>query len=268
MRCNLCNSNNFSKILHIKELVMCDNCNLVFFLKQPKYKDIRKLYNNEFFSPSKYYKKLEKSDMKNFSIIFKEIKKYKKPGKMLDVGCSTGNMIDFARSNGWSVCGIEPNMKSVRECRKKGLKVSEKPFGEGVYPDNYFDWIHMGDVIEHVKNPIGMLRIANIKLKKDGILTLSTPDISKWLTRKFQIKPDEHIFYFDKKTISKALVKCGFRIVIIRNYAPYRNISAMAHSSTFKKKSSKFVFNIMSRLGDLIIRIPIKDELLVIAIKD
>ncbi len=268
MKCNICGGIRFDQALGVRDLARCRNCGLIFFRKQPSPGQIKKFYNTEIFSPAEYYKKMQKADKKNFSIVMGHVEKIKPAGKLLDVGCSTGNLMEFARSRGWSCYGIELNKKAVEECRRRKLNVKSEVLGRRTFSNSYFDWINLGDVIEHVKNPKELLRICNSKLKKDGVLTLSTPDISKWLARKFQIKPGEHIFYFDKKTIRMILEMSGFRISKISNYTPYRNISALAHSSTFNQTSKKAIFSSLGKMGDIVIRMPLNDELYVVAIKN
>ncbi len=268
MKCNLCDGNKFDQALGVKSLVLCKQCGLIFFRKQPTTSQIKKFYNTEIFSPAEYYKRMEKADKKNFSIVLKKVSKIKKRGKVLDVGCSTGNLLEMARKYGWSTFGLELNDKAVKECQRKKLNVKKKELNNGTFPNDHFDWINLGDVIEHVKDPKGLLRICNRKLKKGGVLTLSTPDISRWLARKFQIKPDEHIFYFSRGTIKLILEKTGFRIVQIKGYTPYRNLSALAHSSAFNQRPTKKVFSFLGKFGNLSIKMPLKDEVYVVAVKN
>ncbi|MFC2143112.1 class I SAM-dependent methyltransferase [Candidatus Aenigmatarchaeota archaeon] len=266
-KCNLCNSKDFEKTNLNKDLVICKNCGLIFFPNRPDQKRIVTLYNSGHFSPTEYYKKMELSDKKNFTFVFNKIKNTKSCGKLLDIGCSTGNFMSMARNNDWDVYGIEVNKDSVNECKRKKLNVKKSTFESSNYNDKYFDWIHMGDVIEHVTDPKGFLKLANKKMKKNSILTLSTPDISRWIARKTQVKPGEHLYYFNKSTIKNILEKTGFRVLMIKNYSPYRNFSAMSHSSTFSRTSIKFFFKVIGMFGNAIFKLPIKDEIIVVAEK-
>ncbi len=269
-KCNLCGSRE-KRLVMVKDgtnIVMCKSCSLVYCEDQPSKKGIKELYNSGEFSPTSYYTKSEKTDRKVFTMMIRKANKYANPGKMLDLGCNIGTFMDVAAVGGWTVSGIEINKSAADLCSKKHDDVECGYIEKKTYKKDSFDAVNMGDVIEHLQDPDSMLKLVNKILKPEGILIISTPDISKWAARRFQVKPGEHLFYFNKRTMKAMLEKNDFEVLEICNYSPYKNLSALAESSTFRKSLAGRVFDMFSLLGNyMVIRPPLKEEMLVIARK-
>ena len=191
---------------------LCSNCGLVFI--SPVLEDSHGLYTDDkSSSPSKYYRLSYHSDYKTFIRRIKLIEKYTVKGSILDIGCSTGNFMEAAMKNGWeNVCGVEPNPVSANECKKKNLKVIEGFADKELVKkiQDAFDAIYIGDVIEHVENPVEILNIVNRILGGEGIIMIVTPNFDSFIVRKLQIKPYEHLLYFNETSLRNLLKICGF----------------------------------------------------------
>lgn len=97
---------------------------------------------------------------------------------LLDVGCGNGQFLVKMRELGWEVMGVEPDAEAVGIAREKfGIEVFQGPLKEARLPDNSFDAITMNHVIEHVPDPIGLLRECRRVLKPGGRLVVITPNI-------------------------------------------------------------------------------------------
>ena len=97
-------------------------------------------------------------------------------GRILDVGAGDGVFLDVASDLGWKGIGIEP--AGIREQRQKELICKGITLVQGTFdelpPDVRFDVITLWDVIEHVDEPIGLLKAVYGRLKPDGIVLLET----------------------------------------------------------------------------------------------
>jgi len=98
------------------------------------------------------------------------------PGRFLDVGCSTGQLIYHLRALGWSVEGIDVNREAVRTAQENGLDASLCELEDYIGHDGAFDVVYMGDVIEHVRVPLRTLRSAHKLLRGGGVLVARTPN--------------------------------------------------------------------------------------------
>lgn len=137
-------------------------------------------------------------------------------GRLLDVGCAFGYTLAVAQERGWSVTGVEP-APAVRErtARELGVRV-EPDLPAARFPDASFEAVTLWDVIEHLPDPrAALLEVARI-LAPGGLCSVVTPDGgslaarllgARWEERQ---KMPEHIFFFDRPSLSTLLRSCGF----------------------------------------------------------
>ncbi len=141
----------------------------------------------------------------------------KKSGKVLDIGASTGVMLDIFKENGFETWGVEPSVSALRATEKKH-KIFKTYFEKAKLPKNYFDVVIMNHTLEHLDDPILVLKKINSILKKNGILLVDVPNAgsfgSKILGDKWPYKlPKEHKQQFTKVSLSKAFKETGFKVI-------------------------------------------------------
>jgi 2-polyprenyl-3-methyl-5-hydroxy-6-metoxy-1,4-benzoquinol methylase len=157
------------------------------------------------------------------------LQKYKKPGALLDIGCSTGSFIEIAKKKGWVVKGIEisPDSAKIAQDIHKG-DVYEGMLQDGLYPEETFNAITLWDVLEHVPDPKQLLGIIYRLLKKDGMVFIRTPNVdglfptyslylSKYLNYWPHPEPPYHLFQFSPSTLRKFLSISGFEVVSFKS---------------------------------------------------
>jgi len=230
--CNLCNCS-LSKPVFSKngfDLVQCLSCGLFYVEKQPSDEELKRIYSFDagyhrcFQSISSWQTKKQLSSGKRY---YEYIKKYKKNGRILDIGCSAGFFLKTVKENGWETIGLDISNDTAEIARKRyGLNVLTGILNEDTFPAGYFDVVSMWDVIEHISDPVKTTAIINKILAPEGILILSTPNtdglfaraaykisgiIGDWL----HPEPPHHLFQFSKKTIAKLLEASGFKLLKI-----------------------------------------------------
>ncbi|MBI4983233.1 class I SAM-dependent methyltransferase [Candidatus Woesearchaeota archaeon] len=259
-------------------VVRCLNCGIIYIDPFPTINQTTELYEKNLLNNSQYYDLHHEEDLVSFNQRMDLLEKYSKellekypevlPEKdqklLLDYGCSTGNFLEVALNRGYQAEGIELNKNSVEICKKKGQRVNNLSQKE-------YDLVHAGDVIEHVHEPMDFLREIYSLLKKQGILILSTPDWGKWITRKTQVKPEEHLFYFTKKTLKAIVERSGFEILYLQNCSRRRSIHSLLLSSTSQNEKISAALKVLNllHLGRSInfILSHLNDDLLLIARK-
>ena len=179
--------------------------------------------NNE-----EYQKKLEKCSKKKFidkknkhfyqgdkisPVLFSLVKKYVQ-GKILDIGAGTGALVKYLRSKNYSdVFGIDlyPKVNFIQ----KGIITNLK------FKDNEFNTIFCTEVIEHLTNEQIVKGLSEIKriLKFKGHLIITVPYNENLENNSFICPKCGHKFHnvghlqsFDKKRLSKILIKANFKI--------------------------------------------------------
>lgn len=94
-------------------------------------------------------------------------------GRVLDVGCNTGELLDFAKKLGWATSGLEYSAVSREVIRSKG-HTAYQSFDE---MSGQFEVITAFDLVEHLYDVPGFLSNCHDKLAYGGKLIILTGDI-------------------------------------------------------------------------------------------
>ena len=101
--------------------------------------------------------------------------------ELLDVGCGDGALSGLLARQGYRMYGVDPSIDGIRCANKKfrqnGLQGVFQNIAGYVYPfpEGTFDAVVCSDVIEHVNEPLALLRESRRVLKPGGIMIVSTP---------------------------------------------------------------------------------------------
>ncbi len=155
------------------------------------------------------------------------------PKQLIDVGCGTGELIDFMNQRGWESVGLELAVDSEEIYGKKGLKVYnlgiEEFLSERPECGCSFSAVTLLNVLEHVPNPVELLISAKKLLKKSGVLIINVPNDFNDLQLSAQeinkkepwwITVPDHINYFSFDTLGALLNNAGFQIVYSQSDFP------------------------------------------------
>ena len=100
----------------------------------------------------------------------------------LDVGCFEGILLEeLRRRTQWSLIGSDPNGAAVSVARGKGFKIWEghaEDLSDLLPVSEKFDFVFLGQTIEHLNEPLGSLRHLSGLLKKGGRIIISTPNLN------------------------------------------------------------------------------------------
>ncbi len=104
-------------------------------------------------------------------------------GRLLDVGCGHGLLLDEARRRGFDVVGLELSRAAAGHARATlGLDVREEPVEAFVDLDG-FDVVVLADVLEHLDDPVAAVDRCAGLLRPGGALCVVTPDPSSLTAR-------------------------------------------------------------------------------------
>lgn len=138
--------------------------------------------------------------------------------RLLDVGCATGTFMLNARERGWDVQGIELGKHlAVFAKHKRGLNVTVGAAENiiGRFGEATFDAVTIWEVIEHMRDPVSVMRQMYRVLKPGGKLYLATPNVDGWVSQyQFHVlkpiagiwshpEPPLHLYQFSRRTIRK-----------------------------------------------------------------
>lgn len=107
----------------------------------------------------------------------REIRKQKTgPLRLMDLGCGSGLISAKIKELGFMVTGIDFSTVAVAKARQNGIDAKVGDLDQGIpEADKRYDLVVAGDLIEHVFDPISLLKEMNRVLKDDGYLIFSVP---------------------------------------------------------------------------------------------
>jgi SAM-dependent methyltransferase len=152
----------------------------------------------------------------------RQITRHRAPGRLLDVGCASGDFLARLRRWGWLVQGVEPNAAAAQAAhRVHGLDVFPGELRQACLPAALFDAVTLWDVLEHMHDPSAELAEIHRLLKSGGLLVVELPNPHSFdaaLFGRYWIGLDmpRHLHVFPPRPLAYMLQKCGFRILLRR----------------------------------------------------
>ncbi len=145
------------------------------------------------------------------------------PGRLLDVGCATGDLLVAARDAGYQAEGLELSAWSARLAGERGFQVHRERLATlaGRAPGAY-DVITLMGVVEHFADPVAEVSHLRRLLRPDGLLVLWTGDVdsvtSRVLGRRWWYWQGQHIQYFTRRSVRRLLGGVGFGGIDVELY--------------------------------------------------
>lgn len=141
--------------------------------------------------------------------------------RVLDVGCGFGQSLGYHNERGCDVYGVEVDENIRRVADMFGYKVHVGLFDERMYEAEFFDYVTMDQVIEHVFDPLATLRGVARILKPGGLAIFSTPNAGGCGARVFGRRwinwhAPYHLQFFSRRSIRIAAEQSGLVVVKIK----------------------------------------------------
>ncbi len=137
--------------------------------------------------------------------------------KLLDVGCGTGDFLQIAQQNNWTVSGIEPN--------KEARQIANSKTSNSVYniehllkfPKHSFDVISLWHVLEHLPNLDEHVSILKSLLKENGALMIAVPNYKSYDAKYYKnfwaaFDAPRHLWHFSQESISKLFLQENMKV--------------------------------------------------------
>lgn len=158
-----------------------------------------------------------------FELFNESLKEWnKKPSEIsvLDLGCGSGNISEKLLQRGCTVVGIDFSEVALEKARKKGITAKQANVDEGLpEPDNTYDVVWAGDIIEHVFDPMGLIKEVRRVLRPGGVFLLTIPN--------------------DVGLISRIMILCG----ISHQEQMYRASGFYKHHTFFTPRLIRFMLS-------------------------
>lgn len=227
--CHICNTQ--SVFLLNKDdfdLYECPSCKLVFVYPQPTPDFLaQKYYSFE----SGYMSNRARQDLSKdkeqdrVRFVFDVFENASPGGVMLDVGCGNGQMLYWAQKRGIQGKGVEINKRTADRAKEYGFEVWNGFLETAPFAKKSFDYVFLGEIIEHVNDPKACITQCSHFLKDNGLIGITTPNIDcPWSKTNFvlykmfgipwsSVTPPYHLFQFNSDNLDQLMDSVGYSCI-------------------------------------------------------
>jgi len=214
------------------DVINCEQCRFNHIIPIPTEAELEKIYKDEYYTSEKplYIERMQE-DKDWWELVYNDrydtFESYLNENrrKILDVGSGPGYFLNYGRKRGWDVTGIAPSKQAFEFSTKElGLSVLNTYLKDSTKDKiGRYDVIHMSEVLEHIPDPIGLLKTAYEKLNSGGLICIVVPNdynpfqLSLEISNGFEpwwVAPPHHINYFNFESLSGLMEANGFEIVL------------------------------------------------------
>jgi SAM-dependent methyltransferase len=139
--------------------------------------------------------------------------------RLLDVGSSSGTLVAAAQNLGFIAQGVEPAPKAAAAAQAAGLNVRQGLLQEMGYPADSFDAITLFEVLEHVREPLPLLRECYRVLAPRGLVVIGTGNTASWTATAMKSRWEYldigrhggHVSFYNPWSMTVLAQRAGFR---------------------------------------------------------
>jgi SAM-dependent methyltransferase len=196
----------------LDDIVECGSCGHRQLARMPAEAELLKLYVG---ARADHYVEEARGQGVTARASLEQIERHVKPGRFLDLGCWVGFLLVEARGRGWDVTGVEPSEFAASYAREHfSLEILEQDLLSADLPQGVFDCVALGDVIEHLTDPLAALEHIAALLAPGGVLYLTLPDSGSRLARAMGARwwgvIPTHVQYFSRHSLALLLRRAGY----------------------------------------------------------
>jgi SAM-dependent methyltransferase len=242
----------------IPGMLYCPDCSFVTTDIKLSISQQKRLYGGGYFKGGEYadYSADEILIKKNFEDrLIKLLSFIDNPGSktLFEIGSAYGFFLDIAKKYFKKVSGIDISGDAATSAKKRGLNVICGDFLKKEIKQQT-DVFCMWDTIEHLPDAAGVVAKIGKKIKKDGLLAVTTGDInslnaklrgSKWR----QIRPPVHLHYFSRKSLVRLFENNGFEVIYLGYPGQYANLGNLFKIMFIIRNKLDFLYDLFSFLG-------------------
>ncbi|NIR51404.1 class I SAM-dependent methyltransferase [candidate division KSB1 bacterium] len=200
--------------------------------------------------------------VRGFSVRYKrhKIERLKSKGRILDVGCGTGEFLNEMQKNDWETVGVEKDEQACEYAQKVyGLRVSTHDLSEFERSETKFDVISFWHVLEHLYAPKQTLEICKSLLDDEGFILVALPDIASFDARFYRehwvaLDAPRHLHHFVPESLRALSHSAGLELVKFEQLIldAFFNCLMSERLIMSRKLNRKFVFPVYLLRGLLI----------------
>ncbi len=235
--CLLCGeSKRYKELFVVKGYphVRCEVCGLVYANPQVNEMRLHALYGsskaNDLWLDVLMSSAESKTRYELYERYFVLLEKFTEYRRLVDVGCSIGDLLVVAARRGWDGLGFDLAQKAIEFAKnKRGLNVQLGKIEGFGFEKNSLPVITLTGVLEHLNKPIDTLAKIRDLLTYDGLALVQVPNLHSLHNmllheRSTSFDGRNHLIFFTAETLSKILKLSGFKVRHIGTYQAVTHI--------------------------------------------
>lgn len=169
-------------------------------------------------------------------------------GRLLEIGVGSGSFLAYAKTHGYSPLGCDLSAAIGRRVERSTGVTMHCGSLESLSDEQLFDVVVMNHVLEHVSDPVVLLKAVRARLNPSGLLHLAVPNVAAWEARLpgWNSYEPYHLLYFTPPTLRLAAEKAGFKIQHLTTHESFsgwflailRTLLRKSHSRQSQQESS------------------------------
>lgn len=167
------------------------------------------------------------------------------PRPWLDVGCNVGNLLSIDPEGS---VGVELDPHAVEICRSRGFAVEQGDLNQPLpFADGRLGTVHCRHVIEHVWEPMALMREMRRVLRPNGLLVLLTPDF-RHAYRTFY-DDHTHLRPLTAESLRRLTLDCGFTDLRIRHEVSRVGLRQLVRRGSIAAETGRRLYDLAYRAG-------------------
>lgn len=218
----------------------CSNCRLIWLASEHQPKDDVRHYSEIYYDADFHGRENKQAAFDNRLPFIEKYIVDKK--RILEIGSAAGDFLSILEKRGHKVTGVELSTHAALEAQRKySFSTFNGNIFEAAFPDNTFDAVVMYHVLEHVQDPLEVLKEIRRILADGGVVIIEVPHpngIDALLSRKLRksiFDYPHHRFGFPKRTLKSMLLAAGFKVRTIESSPSFLLISFLKRVVIFFK---------------------------------
>lgn len=200
---------------------ICSGCGHVYQDPMLDDEELRRLYRDDYRPMLKTGDAVAKEMERGVPVsswVAEQVEPLVRRRTVLDIGCGSGTYLKPFKERGWEVFGIDP-VPAWTDFARRQLGGTERTivtgsYGPDCFPERKFSLILFSHTVEHIPDPVAMLRSMRALLEDDGILFVATPNLldppMERLTSGFLA--GAHVRLYSPGALARVLAQSGFRV--------------------------------------------------------
>jgi SAM-dependent methyltransferase len=263
MFCAVCEDAKLKKafIREGRSFFRCASCDLIFMHPMPSPKELKNLYDKNYYSPWEAGEGKMSDIKRNKTATFQKwmriIEKHVSKGRILDIGCAMGFFLEVAKAWGWEPHGVEVSEYSYAIANRKfSNRIFKGDLLDAHLASDSFNAVTLFDVIEHQARPLETFKEIYRILKPGGIIALSTMNTqsltSRLMGKKWPHYKPEHLYCFSPSNVTLALKRNGFEVLEIKKVKKVLNLRYInsyfeAYPAPILTRISRLIYTVLPR---------------------